>query len=70
MRKSIYCSRDSLPLAFGAEEVAEILGVSRATAYVLMHRPEFPAFSVGKRLIISKEKFFAWLDGSSEKRAG
>ena len=47
-------------------DVASVLGISKAGAYTLAHSRDFPAFRVGRRIVISQEKFLDWL----EKQAG
>ena len=48
-------------------DVAEILGISRNTAYEVIHSKSFPAFRAGKQYRVSREHFLTWLD--SEKAA-
>ena len=45
-----------------AEEVAGALGISRAGAYALIHRKDFPTLQIGKRLMVPKDKLMAWID--------
>ena len=46
-----------------AEDIAAILGISRAGAYTLMRSKGFPTIYVGKRrMIVLRDKFIAWLD--------
>lgn len=58
----IYTDYDQLPLALCADEVAQVLGVSRAGAYTLMHSKGFPVLQVGKRLVVPKDKLLAWIE--------
>lgn len=58
----VYTNYDQLPLALCAEEVAQVLGVSRAGAYTLMHRKGFPVLKVGKRMVVPKDKLLAWIE--------
>lgn len=46
-----YTSYDQLPLALCAEEEAQVLGISRANAYALMHSKYFPTIRIGKRML-------------------
>lgn len=55
-------SQDDLPLILGASDVANILGISRAKAYQLFHRFDFPTLKLDKRLLVRRELFFQWLD--------
>ena len=43
-------------------DVASVLGISKAGAYKLAHSRDFPAFRVGRRIVISQEKFLEWLE--------
>jgi len=41
-------------LALTVDEVAEILGLSRATAYLYANRGDFPTIRIGRRLLVPK----------------
>ena len=59
----VYKSFDQLPVTIQAEDIAAILGISRAGAYTLMRSKGFPTIYVGKRRMIAlRDKFIAWLD--------
>ena len=59
----VYKSFDQLPVTIQAEDIAAILGISRAGAYTLMRSKGFPTIYVGKRrMIVLRDKFIAWLD--------
>ena len=57
-----YTSLDQLPLALSAEDVARVLGISRANAYVLMHSKGFPTLKIGKRMTVPKDKLIEWME--------
>jgi len=57
-----YTSLDQLPLALSAEDVAQVLGISRANAYALMHSKGFPTIKIGKRMTVPKDKLIEWID--------
>ena len=57
-----YTSYDQLLLAFCAENVASVFGISCANAYTLMHSEDFPTITIGKRMIVPKDKLLAWMD--------
>ena len=57
-----YTSFDQLPLALSAEDVAQVLGISRANAYVLMHSKGFPTLKIGKRMTVPKDKLIEWME--------
>ena len=60
-------SFDELPMTLRAEEVAGILGVSRANAYVIMHSKGFPKMQIGKRIMVTKENFRVWMEKQTAK---
>lgn len=62
-----YSSYDELPLSLRAEDVASVLGISRANAYTLMHAKSFPTIFIGKRMLVPKDKFLAWLEEQTQK---
>lgn len=57
-----YSSYDQLPLMLNAEDVQAVMNISRAGAYSLMHRDDFPTITIGKRLVTPREKFLEWLE--------
>ena len=57
-----YTSMEQLPLALNADDVAQVLGVSRAYAYELMRSEGFPTLRVGKRMTVLKVKLLEWID--------
>jgi excisionase family DNA binding protein len=57
-----YKTFDQLPLALCADDVAEVLGVSRAKAYELMHSKGFPTLFIGKRMVTPRDKLIAWME--------
>ena len=48
-------SLDDLPAMLTAAELAGALGISRAGAYALIHRKDFPTLQIGKRLMVPKD---------------
>ena len=57
-----YTSLEQLPRALSAEDVAQVLGISRANAYTLMHSKGFPTLKIGKRMTVPKDKLIAWME--------
>ena len=57
-----YTSLDQLPLALSAEDVAQVLGISRANAYTLMPSKGFPTLKIGKRMTVPEDKLIAWME--------
>lgn len=60
--KNDYTSYDQLPLALSAEDVSQVLGISRANAYALMHSKGFPTLKIGKRMTVPKDKLMEWME--------
>lgn len=58
-------STNSLPLVLTPMDIAELLGISRNTAYQVVHSRGFPSFKVGKQYRVSRDKFLSWLDSES-----
>lgn len=58
---------DELPMFINANLLAELFGVSRASAYELMRERNFPSFRIGKRILVSRENLIAWVESRSEK---
>ena len=56
-----YTSLEQLPLTLSAEDVAQVLGISRANAYELMHSEGFPTLKIGKRMTVPKDKLIEWI---------
>jgi excisionase family DNA binding protein len=47
---------------YNIPEVAEILGISRVSAYDLAHSKGFPAIFVGeRRIVVPREAFERWM---------
>lgn len=57
-----YTSMEELPLALNADDIAQVLGISRACAYELMRSDGFPTLRIGKRMTVLKVKLIEWID--------
>ena len=60
--ETTYTSYNQLPLSLNANDIAAVLGISRANAYTLMRAKGFPTIFIGKRMIVPRDKFIEWLD--------
>ena len=58
-----YSSFNELPLVLNAQQLAGVLNISRANAYKLLHREDFPTLHIGKRMLVSRDKLVKWMDG-------
>lgn len=65
-----YTHFDQLPLMLNADQLAQVLGISRAGAYQLMHAKGFPTIRIGKRMVVPKENLLRWLDSKLECEKG
>ena len=57
-----YTSLDQLPITLRADELAAVLGISRAGAYTLMRSKGYPTIFIGKRMVVHRDKFIQWMD--------
>jgi predicted DNA-binding transcriptional regulator AlpA len=62
-----YITYDQLPLMLNAEDVQAVMNISRAGAYQLMHRADFPTILIGKRMVVSKDKLLEWVERNTVK---
>ena len=58
----IYRSIDELPSVLGVKELHLFLGISRAGAYQLLHRADFPTLHIASRLLVPKDKLLEWIE--------
>ena len=59
MREGI---RDDVALTYTVDEVAALLGVARGVAYDDVRNGLIPAVRVGRRWLVPRRRFHAWLD--------
>lgn len=50
---------------YTVKEVAVMLSLSVSSAYTLVRSGQIPAERLGRRWVVSRSRFHAWLDGSS-----
>ena len=63
MKQSIYKSRDEMPMFLTVMDVANLLGISRASAYELVREDNFPKLKIVQgRTIIPRDRLLQWLD--------
>ena len=46
---------------FQVDDIRKMMGVSKATAYALVKRKDFPCIKVGNRLVIPSNLFDEWV---------
>lgn len=52
-------------LCYQVSDLCELLGVSKPTAYTLVHREDFPKVRVGRRLLVPRAGLERWLETQS-----
>ena len=63
IRKQVFILDKTNPrLTLTVEEAAKMLGVSRIKGYELAHSEGFPAMRLGRKLLIPRDRFLAWID--------
>ncbi len=63
MKRSMYKSKDELPMFLSVMDVANLLGISRASAYELVREENFPKLKIVQgRTIIPRDRLLEWLD--------
>ena len=63
MKQSIYKSKDEMPMVLTVMDVANLLGISRASAYELVREDNFPKLKIVQgRTIIPRDRLLEWLD--------
>ena len=61
-----YTNYEDLPLMLNAEDIQAVMNISRAGAYTLMYRADFPVIRIGKRMVVPRDKFLEWKDQNTE----
>ena len=64
-RKKEISSYDQLPVSLNADQVAAVLGISRAGAYNLMRSEGFPTLFIGKRMVVPKDRLLEWIHSNT-----
>ena len=66
MKKSMYKTKEEMPLFLTVMDVANLLGISRASAYELVRQENFPKLKIVQgRTIIPRDRLLEWLDEQS-----
>ena len=63
MKKSIYKTKEEMPMFLTVLDLANLLGISRASAYELVRQEKFPKLKIVQgRTIIPRDRLLEWLD--------
>ena len=54
-------------MTYSVEEVAAMLGIARGKAYEHVRSGEIPSIRMGRRLLIPRARFHAWLNGQTQR---
>ena len=65
--KPVFRSMDELPSVLSVKELQTFLGISRAGAYQLLHREDFPTLNIASRLLVTKDGLKKWIEQKSLK---
>lgn len=57
---------DRYPTALDVSDIQAILGIGRRQAYELVNSGQFHIVRIGKRIKVSRDVFFNWLNGGEE----
>ena len=70
MKSCKYMSAEELPMILNVQEVSDFIGLGMSQTYDLIRRIDFPAFKIGNRIFVPRDKILAWIDNqSAEKEA-
>lgn len=67
--RAMFTSIEQLPVTLNATQLAQVLGISRANAYCLMHTRGFPTLKIGKRMMVPKDKLMDWMEKNTNSVA-
>ena len=63
MKQSMHKSKEELPMFLTVMDVANLLDISRASAYELVREDNFPKLKIVQgRTIIPRDRLLEWLD--------
>lgn len=58
---------EKLPLVLSAKDIQSILGISKGKTYELMNSKDFPTIYLNKRMVVTRDAFFEWLNQDNRK---
>ena len=56
-----------MPLMLSVHDLAEVLGISKSSAYVLAKEKGFPTLKIGARVVIPRDRFIEWINKNVSK---
>ena len=52
----------TVPSVLNAAQLADLLGISRAGAYNLLNRKDFPTLQIGSRKLVARHHLEEWIE--------
>ena len=59
---------ETRPDVMDAKQIAEALQISKAGAYNLLNRPDFPTLRIGGRKLVMKSELILWLKSHTNRK--
>lgn len=66
MHRTIARQQATVPRTYRVEEIAEILGIGRSSAYKLVQQGQFKVVRIGSSIRISRSSFDSWLEAQEQ----
>lgn len=67
VEKTKYKNYDEMPLMLSVHDLAEVLGISKSSAYVLAKEKGYPTLKIGARVVVPREKFIERINKNISK---
>ena len=68
MKECKYKSAEELPMILNVKQVSDYIGIAVTQVYELTRRIDFPAFKVGKRIFVPRDKFLDWIENQTREK--
>ena len=59
---------ETMPDVMDAKQIAQALQISKAGAYNLLNRPDFPTLRIGGRKLVMKSELILWLKSHTNRK--
>ena len=53
-------------LILSVEDLQQVLGIGRHTAYDLVNRTDFPTIRLGRKILVPRDALMRWLDRQTQ----
>lgn len=68
MNSCKYNNADELPMILSVKQVSDFLGMGITQTYELVKRIDFPAFRVGNRVFVPRDKLIDWVENQTAEK--